>query len=86
MRTDNLNNNEFEVADVAAEDIDQNKYTQHEDEGVDMYSYRDAKWRWYNGQKRNYSSEYSEKPEPAEIQVVFLGIESEIIREGEILN
>ena len=48
---------------VAAEDIDQNKYTQHESEGVDMYSYRDAKWRWYNGQKREYSNVYSEKPE-----------------------
>ena len=47
---------------VAAEDIDQNKYPLHEEDGVEMYSYRDAKWRWYNGQKRHYSNPSSTKP------------------------
>ena len=27
-----------------------------------MYRYRDTKWRWYNGDKRKYSSLKSEKP------------------------
>lgn len=48
---------------VVADDIDQDKYNQHEADGVDMFSYRDSKWRWYNGQKREYSNEYSEKPD-----------------------
>ncbi len=48
---------------VADEDIDQNKYTMHEDQGVDMFSYRDSKWRWYNGEKRKYSVTSSEKPD-----------------------
>ena len=47
---------------VVADDIDRNKYTQHDTEGVDMYSYRDAKWRWYNGERRRYSSASSLKP------------------------
>ncbi len=40
---------------VVAENIDTTKYTMRENKAIDMYSYRDAKWRWYNGQKRKYS-------------------------------
>lgn len=47
---------------TVASEIDHEKYDQYEGEGVDMYSYRDTMWRWYNGQKRNYSGFSSEKP------------------------
>lgn len=41
---------------TASEDVDQNKYTKRDDDTSTLYRYRDAKWRWYNGQKRRYSS------------------------------
>lgn len=47
---------------VAAETVDQKKYTLRENKTVSMYRYRDAKWRWYNGTKRKYSGYYSERP------------------------
>lgn len=47
---------------VAVDDVDQTKYDRRENSSVKMYHYRDAKWRWYNGQKRRYSSYSSIKP------------------------
>lgn len=47
---------------MAPDDVDQSKYTSHEDEYEEMYRYRDATWRWYNGKKRQYSNYYPEKP------------------------
>lgn len=47
---------------TAREDVDETKYNRRESESVKMYRYRDAKWRWYNGQKRKYSALRSEKP------------------------
>jgi hypothetical protein len=39
------------------------KYTSDKDAGsTKMYSYRDKQWRWYNGQKRKYSSFSSVMP------------------------
>lgn len=48
---------------TAAEDIDTEKYDQKEETTAKMYRYRDKVWRWYNGQKREYSRYYSAKPE-----------------------
>ena len=47
---------------TAPDDVDQDKYPNRENKYVDMYRYRDAKWRWYNGKARQYSGYYSEKP------------------------
>ena len=47
---------------TAQDDVDQTKYPLRENDYEDMYRYRDAKWRWYNGQQRQYSNYYSEKP------------------------
>lgn len=44
------------------EDVDQTKYPSRENKYVEMYRYRDAKWRWYNGQARHYSGYSAEKP------------------------
>ena len=52
------NNKKYTVA----EDVDQTKYNKRESKSVKMYRYRDTKWRWYNGQKRKYSTLKSEKP------------------------
>ncbi|MCI9110839.1 MAG: hypothetical protein HFH47_03375 [Bacilli bacterium] len=45
------------------EDIDESKYDKRDEETSTLYSYRDAKWRWYNGQKRMYSSYRSVQPD-----------------------
>lgn len=37
-------------------------YTEHEKNTVTMYRYRDSMWRWYNGEKRVYSSYSSTMP------------------------
>ena len=41
---------------TAPEDVNQDKYNRYDDDTSTLYRYRDAKWRWYNGQKRRYSS------------------------------
>lgn len=41
---------------TAPEDVDQTKYTNKDSDTSTLYRYRDSKWRWYNGQKRRYSS------------------------------
>lgn len=38
------------------------EYTEHDKDSVTMYRYRDSMWRWYNGQKRVYSSFSSTMP------------------------
>lgn len=47
---------------TAAEDIDETKYDHHDSDTSTLYQYRDSKWRWYNGQKRQYSSYRSIQP------------------------
>lgn len=37
-------------------------YTEKDKESVTMYSYQDTQWRWYNGQRRIYSSYTSVAP------------------------
>lgn len=46
------NNGKYTVED----EVDLNIYTERDDESATMYSYRDEVWRWYNGEKRSYSS------------------------------
>lgn len=43
--------------------VNTEKYDQVEDEEKEIFTYRDHKWRWYNGEKRNYSSYKSTQPE-----------------------
>ena len=38
------------------------KYDKKDKETVKMYHYRDKMWKWYNGEKRSYSSYSSEQP------------------------
>lgn len=45
------------------EDVDQSVYNERDDKSATMYSYSDKTWRWYNGQKRSYSSYKSLKPD-----------------------
>lgn len=47
---------------TAPDDVDQEKYNMREDKSVPMYRYRDSEWRWYNGEKRQYSGYSSQKP------------------------
>lgn len=47
---------------TASEDVDQSKYDKRESDTSTLYQYRDYLWRWYNGQKRKYSSYYAKKP------------------------
>lgn len=51
------NNEKYTVT----EEVDTQKYNNHDPESAKMYKYQDKKWRWYNGQKRKYSY-YSSKP------------------------
>lgn len=37
-------------------------YTERDKKKVTMYSYQDTEWRWYNGERRNYSSYTSVAP------------------------
>ena len=46
----------------AQEDVDTEKYDQRDDDTTTLYRYRDKMWRWYNGQKRKYSSYTSRQP------------------------
>lgn len=48
---------------TAAEDIDESKYDHHDSDTSTLYQYRDSLWRWYNGQKRSYSSYRSIQPD-----------------------
>ncbi len=48
---------------TAPEDVDESKYDQRDSDTSTLYQYRDSKWRWYNGQKRRYSSYRSVQPE-----------------------
>ena len=43
------------------DEVNTQKYNQRDEETAQLYSYQDQQWRWYNGQKRSYSS-YSSKP------------------------
>lgn len=38
------------------------QYTEREKEGVDMFRYKDTEWRWYNGERRQYSGWYATMP------------------------
>ena len=40
----------------AREDVNTDKYNRTEEDTATLYRYRDEQWRWYNGQKRNYSN------------------------------
>ncbi len=40
------------------DEVDTTIYKERDDEKVTLYRYRDRQWRWYNGQKRNYSNRY----------------------------
>lgn len=40
-------------------EVNTKKYNKKEKETITLYRYRDQKWRWYNGQKRKYSTGYS---------------------------
>lgn len=53
------NNGKYAVED----DVDLDVYTEKEEDSTTMYSYRDTVWRWYNGQKRRYSSYKVTKPD-----------------------
>ena len=44
------------------EDVNTDKYNEREEENITLYRYRDKKWRWYNGQRRNYSGFHSTAP------------------------
>lgn len=48
---------------TAADDVDESKYDHREIDTSKLYSYRDSMWRWYNGQKRRYSSYRSVQPD-----------------------
>ena len=45
------------------EDVDLDVYTERDEDTAPMYSYRDTVWRWYNGEKRSYSSFRKTQPE-----------------------
>ena len=47
---------------TAKEDVNTEKYDHTDDETTTLYRYRDKQWRWYNGQKRHYSSYSSKQP------------------------
>ncbi len=47
---------------IAKEEVDTQKYNQRDSESATLYRYRDKQWRWYNGQKRNYSTFSSVMP------------------------
>ncbi len=38
------------------EEVNTEKYNERDNETATLYHYRDKMWRWYNGQKRKYSS------------------------------
>lgn len=40
-------------------EVDRDKYDKRDSERATLYRYRDEKWRWYNGQRRSYTSYYS---------------------------
>ena len=46
----------------AQEDVDTEKYNNRDSDTATLYRYRDRMWRWYNGQKRKYSSYTSRQP------------------------
>lgn len=46
----------------ARDDVNTDKYTKTEEDTTTLYRYRDKQWRWYNGQKRKYSSYSSKQP------------------------
>lgn len=48
---------------TALDDIDESKYDHRDEDTSTLYTYRDAKWRWYNGEKRAYSTYRSQKPD-----------------------
>ena len=43
------------------DEVNTEKYTNYDEETAQLYRYKDKQWRWYNGQKRRYSS-YSSRP------------------------
>lgn len=45
-----------------SEEVNTKKYDKREEETYTLYKYRDKMWRWYNGQKRKYSSYSSRMP------------------------
>ena len=47
---------------TAREEVNTEKYDKNDNETYTLYHYRDKKWRWYNGQKRKYSSFSSKMP------------------------
>lgn len=53
------NNGKYTVED----DVDLDVYTERDEETATMYSYSDKVWRWYNGEKRRYSSFRVSAPE-----------------------
>ena len=42
------------------EEVNREKYDKQDNKSSELFRYRDKQWRWYNGQKRRYSS-YSSK-------------------------
>lgn len=48
---------------TAQDEVDTEKYNKHDPETATLYRYKDKQWRWYNGQKRNYSSYSSGQPQ-----------------------
>lgn len=39
-----------------SEEVNKEKYDKYDEDSATMYRYRDKTWRWYNGQKRRYST------------------------------
>lgn len=48
---------------AAPEEVDTEKYDHFDDDTVTLYRYQDRQWRWYNGQRRQYSMLTSTQPE-----------------------
>jgi len=48
---------------TAQEEVDTEKYNERDPESATLYRYKDKQWRWYNGQRRRYSSYSSKQPQ-----------------------
>lgn len=51
-----------------SEEVSSEKYDMYDEKTTELYSYRDKQWRWYNGQKRDYSGYRSEPNQYATIK------------------
>lgn len=48
---------------LAPDEVNTSKYDKYDDDSVKLYRYHDKMWRWYNGERRKYSSLSGYKPQ-----------------------